>query len=69
MLRNFDNEKAEVFEESLGGEDKQRFNSLAALRNDVAHDRSINITINSVYEAFEAGGRILERLESVLSAA
>ena len=39
---------------------KQNVNSLVSLRNDIAHGRSISITINNVIEYYNSGVAMLD---------
>lgn len=67
IVQNFNGDKAKNFESSLTQEEKGQLNSLVALRNDVAHGRSINTSIQSIANAMKAGISILEKLERILS--
>ena len=67
ILQQFSKEKAKAFDDSLTPDDKHRLNSLVSLRNDVAHGRSINSSINNVSDALKAGITVLEKLEQALS--
>ena len=67
VIQDFDGKKAEVFRTGLSSEEKPHLNSLVSSRNDVAHGRSINASINNVITELQAGINILGKLEQVLS--
>ena len=67
VIQDFDEKKAETFRASLSSEEKHHLNSLVSSRNDVAHGRNINASINSVITELKAGIGILLKLEQVLS--
>lgn len=67
-LEQFDGRRKARFSDLLkGSQDKGNLNSLVSLRNDIAHGRTINSSINIVESYFESGKKILETLEEVIN--
>lgn len=67
-LEQFDSHRKERFSDLLNGsQDKGNLKSLVNLRNDIAHGRTINSSINVVESYFESGKKILETLEEVIN--
>jgi len=67
-LEQFDGKRKVKFSDLLNGsQDKGNLKSLVSLRNDIAHGRTINSSINVVESYFESGKKILETLEKVIN--
>lgn len=67
-LEQFDGKRKVRFSDLLdGSQDKGNLKSLVSLRNDIAHGRTINSSINVVESYFESGKKILETLEEVIN--
>ncbi|EKS17564.1 hypothetical protein HMPREF9186_01332 [Streptococcus sp. F0442] len=67
-LEQFDGRRKEKFSNLLkDSQDKGNLKSLVALRNDIAHGRTINSSINIVESYFKSGKKILETLEVVIN--
>ncbi len=67
-LEQFDINRKVRFSNLLNGsQDKGNLKSLVNLRNDIAHGRTINSSINAVESYFESGKIILEILEEVIN--
>ena len=67
-LEQFDGRRKVRFSDLLNGsQDKGNLNSLVSLRNDIAHGRPLNSSINDVESYFESGKKILEILEEVIN--
>ena len=67
-LEQFDSDRKVRFSDLLNGsQDKGNLKSLVNLRNDIAHGRTINSSINVVESYFESGKEILEILEKVIN--
>ena len=67
LLEQIDNERKQSFSSRTKGiQEKTDLNSLVSLRNDLAHGRSINVSINVVQRYFESGVKILSMLEAEL---
>jgi hypothetical protein len=67
-LEQFDGKRKVKFSDLLNGsQDKGNLKSLVTLRNDIAHGRAINSSINVVESYFESGKKILETLEKVIN--
>lgn len=67
FLDQFDGSKANEFDERLKNTtEKGNLNSLVTLRNDIAHGRSINQTINDVEKYFKSGLKVLDVLDEIL---
>lgn len=67
-LEQFDGKRKVRFSDLLNGsQDKGNLKSLVSLRNDIAHGRTINSSINVVESYFESGKKILEILEEVIN--
>lgn len=68
ILEQFDGKKSIKFNEKLKGTKKKGdLTSLVNLRNDLAHGRTINSSINNIQEYFMSGKEILLILDDVLS--
>lgn len=68
FLEEFNGVKANSFDQRLAGSDlKGQFGSLVTLRNDVAHGRSINVSINTIYTYWQAGLAVLNVFDEVLA--
>ena len=67
LLEQIDTVKRAVFDNQVKGiQQKGNLNSLVVLRNDLAHGRTINATINNVTTYFESGVYILNILDTIL---
>lgn len=68
MLEQFDTERKKQFDNATKGiQEKGDLTSLVNLRNDIAHGRTNNPSINLVQQYFESGVVILNKLEAVLT--
>ena len=68
LLSQADGQKATALNTAVNGtQDKVNLNSLVSLRNDLAHGRTNNPSINHVISCFESGVAILGILEGILS--
>lgn len=66
-LEKFNSNKKKNFDDRLKQtEYKNGLNSLVSLRNDIAHGRTNNVTINTVFNYFGQGVNVLKILEDVL---
>lgn len=70
MLEQFDIQRKELFDSvTKNTQEKGDLGSLVNLRNDIAHGRTNNPSINTVLRYFESGVVILNKLEAVLGGA
>ena len=68
ILSQADGHKSSAFDAQVNGsQDKVNLNSLVSLRNDLAHGRTNNPSINHVKTCFESGVSILQILDGVLN--
>ena len=67
IVQDFDGKKADKFSANLSQEEKHQLNSLVSSRNDVAHGKNIYASIDIVITEFNAGIKVLRKLEQVLS--
>lgn len=68
LLDQLDTQRKIKFNNMIKGKtEKSDLNSLVSLRNDVAHGRTMNSSINTVKKYFESGVFILEKLEESLN--
>ncbi|MEZ7744260.1 HEPN domain-containing protein [Gemella sanguinis] len=68
FLEKFDGERKGRFNTLIKGtRQKGELNNLVNLRNDIAHGRDVNSTINNVENYFNSGRFILDKLEEVLN--
>ncbi len=67
FLEKFDSSRKERFNRLIKEtQEKGNLKNLVNLRNDIAHGRNINSTINDVEKYFKSGKVILNKLEEVL---
>lgn len=67
FLEKFDGNRKERFNTLIKEtEQKGNLKNLVKLRNDIAHGRDVNSTINDVEKYFNSGRFILDKLEEVL---
>lgn len=67
LLDQVDTRRSAQFDaDTKGTQEKQDLGSLVILRNDIAHGRTNNPTINTVINYFESGVKILNKLDTVL---
>ena len=67
LLGQIDAERKAEFDKKIKGtQQKVDLNSLVGLRNDIAHGRDINQTINTVRRYFESGVKIINIMDSLL---
>lgn len=67
FLEKFDGSRKERFNKLIKEtQEKGNLKNLVNLRNDIAHGRNINSTINDVEKYFKSGKVILNKLEEVL---
>ena len=66
ILQQIDNDLKETFHSQLNEPDKINLNSLVRLRNDFAHGKSINESINTIIRYFQSGKCILNQLNNIL---
>lgn len=67
LLEQIDTARKELFSLRIKNtQEKMDLNSLVELRNDIAHGRSISVSINTVQRYFESGKAILNKLDAVL---
>lgn len=67
FLEKFDGERKIKFNELLKNtREKGDLNSLVNLRNNIAHGRGVNTSINEVEKYFNSGKSVLMKLEEVL---
>lgn len=68
MLEQIDTARRTIFDNRVKGtQQKGDLNSLVVLRNDLAHGRTVNATINNVLKYYESGVYILNLLDEILS--
>ena len=67
IIGQFDGHRNEEFNSNVKGcQEKVELNSLVQLRNDLAHGRSNNPSINTVIRYYKSGVKILDILYTVL---
>ena len=67
ILQQIDVQRRDVFESMIkGSREKADLNSLVRLRNDIAHGRDINTSINTVERYYESGIVVVGIMDSLL---
>ncbi len=67
LIEQFSSVMAQQFKNSINGSnEKVDLNALVHLRNDIAHGRTISISITTVERYFLSGKKILEYVDSML---
>lgn len=68
LVRSFDKERAAELREFVRGRIKESVDGVVNLRNQIAHGRSINATIETVKKQFDDSRQLAEKLKELFGA-